>query len=134
MLLFFGVMFLGLGEGLLLTISVNEGNASFNDAFYTFHLRLYGVRHKVKYHSDSERGNPLPPLHGLLFSICSKVSYIIHNHIDSIAHKTAFVNPIVERDKGQRGHHEGSTRRHIAPRADARSRQCCNRYGVHVET
>ena len=26
----------------------------------------------VKDHSDSEIGNPLPPLHGLLFSISSK--------------------------------------------------------------
>ena len=26
---------------------------------------IYGVRHMVKDHSDSERGNPLPPLHGL---------------------------------------------------------------------
>ena len=29
----------------------------------------------VKDHSDSERGNPLPP-HGLLFSISSKCSFI----------------------------------------------------------
>ena len=32
----------------------------FNDAINTFYLRLYGVRHMVKNHSDSERGNPLP--------------------------------------------------------------------------
>ena len=43
----------------------------FNDALNTFYLRLYGVRHMVKYHTDSERGNPLPP-HGLLFPINSK--------------------------------------------------------------
>ena len=30
------------------------------------YLSLYGVRHMVKDHSDSEKGNPLPP-HGLLF-------------------------------------------------------------------
>ena len=34
---------------------------------------LYGVRHVVKDHSDSERGNPLLP-HGLLFPISSKDS------------------------------------------------------------
>ena len=45
-----------------------EGNILFNDALNTFYLRLYGVRHMVKDHSDSERGNPLPP-HGLLFPI-----------------------------------------------------------------
>ena len=46
---------------------INEGNALFNDALNTFYLWLYGVRHMVKDHSDSERGNPLPP-HRLLFS------------------------------------------------------------------
>ena len=40
-----------------------------------FILRLYGVGHMVKDHSDSERGNPLPP-HGLLFPIYSKGSFI----------------------------------------------------------
>ena len=38
-----------------------EGNYLINAALNTFYLRLYG-------HSDSERGNPLPP-HGLLFAI-----------------------------------------------------------------
>ena len=41
-----------------------------------FYLRLYGVGHMVKDHSDSERGNPLPTLHGLLFFISSKGSFI----------------------------------------------------------
>ena len=52
-----------------------EGNDLFNDALNTFHLRLYGFGHMVKYHTDSERGNPLPP-HGLLFQINSKDSFI----------------------------------------------------------
>ena len=34
-----------------------EGNVLFNDALNTFYLRLYGVRHIVKDHSDSEK-NP----------------------------------------------------------------------------
>ena len=50
-----------------------EGRVLFNDILNIFYLRLYGVRHMVKDHSDSEKGNPLPP-HGLLFSINSKVS------------------------------------------------------------
>ena len=54
---------------------LKDGNVSFNDALNTFYLRLYGVRHMVKDHSDSERGNPLPP-HGLLFPINSKGSFI----------------------------------------------------------
>ena len=32
-----------------------------------FYLRLNGVRHMVKDHSDSEKGNPLPP-HRLRYS------------------------------------------------------------------
>ena len=52
-----------------------ERNVLFNDAFNTFYLRLYGIRHMVKDHSDSEKGNPLPP-HRLLLSINSKRSFI----------------------------------------------------------
>ena len=33
-----------------------KGNVIFNDALNTFYVRLYGVRHMVKYHSGSERG------------------------------------------------------------------------------
>ena len=70
-----------------------EGNVLFNDALNTFYLRLYGVGHMVKNHSDSERGNPLPP-HGLLFPISSKVFYM-HHSTDRIAHTTAFITPVV---------------------------------------
>ena len=52
-----------------------ERNVLFNDALNTFYLRLYGVRHMVKDHSDSEKGNPLPPYRLLLF-INSKGSFI----------------------------------------------------------
>ena len=52
-----------------------EGNVLFNDALNTFYLRLYGVRHMVKDHSDSEKRNPLPS-HRLLFPINSKGSFI----------------------------------------------------------
>ena len=52
-----------------------EGNVLFNDALNTFYLRLYGVIHMVKDHSDSDKGNPLPP-HRLLFPINSKGSFI----------------------------------------------------------
>ena len=49
-----------------------------NEMFYavdTFYLRLYGIRHMVKDHSDCEIGNLLPS-HGLLFPISSKGSFI----------------------------------------------------------
>ena len=52
-----------------------ERNVLFNDTLNTFYLRLYGVRHMVKDHSDSEKGNPLRP-HRLLLSISSKGSFI----------------------------------------------------------
>ena len=72
-----------------------EGNVLFNDALNTFYLRLYGVRHMVKDHSDSEKGNPLPP-HGLLSLISSKGSFYMHHPTDRIIHTTAFVTPVVE--------------------------------------
>ena len=52
-----------------------ERNVLFNDALNTFYLRLYGVRHMVKDHSDSEKGNLMLP-HRLLFPISSKGSFI----------------------------------------------------------
>ena len=66
---------------------MKEGNVLFNDALNTFYLRLYGVRHVVKGHSDSERENPLPP-HGLF--------YMHHSTADRIAHTTAFVTLVVK--------------------------------------
>ena len=52
-----------------------EKNVLFNDALNTFYLRLYGVRHMVKDHCDSEKGNLLPP-YRLLLSINSNGSFI----------------------------------------------------------
>ena len=46
----------------------------------------------VKDHSDSEKGNLLPP-HRLLFPISRIGSFIC---TDRIAHTTAFVTPVVE--------------------------------------
>ena len=70
-----------------------EGNVLFNDELNTFYLQLYGDGHMVKNHSDSKRGNRLPP-HGLLFPINSKGSFIC-TIPDRIAHTTAFVTPVV---------------------------------------
>ena len=46
-----------------------EGDYLFNDALNTFYLWLSSVEHTimVKDNPDSERENPLPPHHGLLF-------------------------------------------------------------------
>ena len=48
---------------------MNKGGRKclFNDILNTFHLRLYGVGHMVKNHSDNERRNSLPP-YGLFFA------------------------------------------------------------------
>ena len=73
----------------------------------------------VKDHSDSEKGNPLPP-HSLLLSINSKGSFYMHHPTDRITHTTAFVTPVVGALAGTRNSsmgppHEGSIRRPIAP-------------------
>ena len=47
---------------------LTEGSVLFNDVLSTFYLCLYGVGHMAKNHLDSDRGNPLPALHGLLRS------------------------------------------------------------------
>ena len=74
----------------------DEGNVLFNDTLNTFYSRLYGVRHMVKNHSDSERGNPLSP-DWLLFTINSKGSFTdILPLTDRITHTTTFVTPVVE--------------------------------------
>ena len=53
-----------------------KGDVLFNDAFNTFYLQLYGIGHMVMKRLDSERGNQLPPLHGLLFAPFSlNISY-----------------------------------------------------------
>ena len=78
-----------------------------------FILRLYGVGHMVKDHSDSERGNPLPP-HRLLFPINSRQ--------DSIYHGLCYISRGAlagTRNSSMGPPHEGSIRRPIAPWASA---------------
>ena len=48
-------------------ISLIKKEIFINDAFETFYLKLYGAEHTVTEHSDSENGNLLPLLHGILF-------------------------------------------------------------------
>ena len=52
-----------------------EGNVLFNNALNTFYLWLYGIKHMVKDHSDSEKENLLPP-HRLFYPSNSKGSFI----------------------------------------------------------
>ena len=51
----------------------------FNDALNTFYLQLYGIRHMVKDHSNSEKG-----------------FFYMHHPTDRITHTTAFVTPVME--------------------------------------
>ena len=98
-----------------------ERNVLFNDTLSTFYLWLYGIKLTVKDHSDSERGNLLPP-HGLLFPVSSNVFFYMHHPTDRIAHTMTFVTPLVvhwlEREIAQWVHHEGSIQWPIAPWAD----------------
>ena len=67
----------GGGGRLTFQVDKKEGNVLFNDALNTFYLRLYGVRHMVKDHSEQ----------GFFY---------MHHPTDRIAHTTAFVTPVVE--------------------------------------
>ena len=83
-----------------------------------FYLRLYGVRHMVKDHSDSEKGNPLPPRR-LLFPINSKGSFIctIHRQ-DSTYHGLCYTSRGAlagTRNSSMGPPHEGPIRRPITP-------------------
>ena len=66
----------------------------------------------VKDHSDSEKGNPLPP-HRLLLSNNSKWFFYMHHPTDRITHTTAFATPLVEhwleREIGQWAKHHMSS-------------------------
>ena len=74
-LLYPGCVFYSWDYILSVWLRETERNVLFNDALNTFYLQLYVIRHMVKDHSDSEKGNPLPP-HRLLLSINSKGSFI----------------------------------------------------------
>ena len=87
-----------------------------------FYLRLYGVRHIVKDHFDSEKRNLLLP-HGLLFPISSKGSFICTIpqtglHIPQpLLHQSWSTGWM--RNSSVGSPHEGSIWRPIAPWANA---------------
>ena len=63
----------------------------FNDELNTFYLRLYSVRHMVKDHTDSERGNPLLP-HGLLFHFSRVLLYASSHRQDKTYHDLCYTS------------------------------------------
>ena len=64
-----------------------EGNVLFNDTLNTFYLRLHGVRHLVKGHSDSEWATLSDYQQGFFY---------MHHPTDKMTHTTAFVTPVVD--------------------------------------
>ena len=71
-----------------------EGNVLFNDTLNTFYLQLYGIRHMVKDHSDSER-KPAAATWATPFYQQQGFFYM-HHPTDRITHTTAFDTPVVE--------------------------------------
>ena len=68
----------------ILTLYINtgvktEGNVLFNNALSTLYLHLYGIAHMIKGHLD-EKGNPLLPLHGALFSLAARDLLSVPSH------------------------------------------------------
>ena len=62
-----------------------EGNVLFNDALNTFYLKLYGVGHMVKDHSDSAREETRCPNTGYSFRLSARVIAVyskcyLHSH------------------------------------------------------
>ena len=91
-----------------------ERNVLFNDALNTFYLRLYSVRHMVKDHSDSERGNPLPPHIGYSFRLTARVLLYAPSHRqDNTYHGLCYTSrgaPAGTRNSSMGPPHEGSIR------------------------
>ena len=95
-----------------------ERNDLFNDALNTFYLRLYGVRHVVKDHSDSEKGNPLPPT-GATHRLTARILLYAPSHRqDNTYHGLCYTSCGAlagTRNSSMGPPHEGSIRRPIAP-------------------
>ena len=99
-----------------------EGNVLFNDTLNTFYLRLYGVRHMVKDHCDSERGNPMPHI-GYSFRLTARVLLYVPSHRqDSTYHSLCYTSHGAlagTRNSSMGPPYEGSIQRPIAPWANA---------------
>ena len=97
----------------------NEGNVLFDDALNTFYLRLYGVRHMVKDHSDSEKGNKPGQHIGYSLRLPARVLlYAPSDRQDSTYHGLCYTSRGAlagTRNSSTGPPHEGSIRRLIAP-------------------
>ena len=99
-----------------------ERNVLFNDALNTFYLRLYGVRHMVKDHSDSEKGNRCRII-GYSFRLTARVLLYAPSHRqDNTYHGLCYTSRGAlagTRNSSMGPPHEGSIRLPIALWANA---------------
>ena len=95
-----------------------ERSVLFNDALNTFYLRLYGVRHMVKDHSDSEKGNPCRHI-GYSYRLTARVLLYAPSHRqDNTYHGLCYTSRGAlagTRNSSMGPPHEGSIRRPTAP-------------------
>ena len=108
------------GTECLVTCEIKEGRKEmFHLTTHSTHfiLTLYRVGHMVKDHSDSERGNPIPP-HRLLFPINSKFVFNAPSYRQGSIYNglcyTSCGALAGTRNSSMDPSHEGSIRRPIA--------------------
>ena len=98
---------------------MKEGIVLFNDALNTFYLLIYGVRHMVKDHSDSEREETCCRHIGYSFQLTARFFlYAPCHRQDSTYHSLCYTSrgALAETRNSSMGPpHEGSIRRSIAP-------------------
>ena len=95
-------------------VKKKEGNVWFNDALNTFYLRLYGVRHMVEDHSDSDRGNHM----GYSFRLTARVLLYAQSHRQDSTYHGLRGALAGMRNSSMGSPHEGSIWRPIAPWAN----------------
>ena len=70
-----------------------ERNVLFNDTLNTFYLRLYGIRHMVKDHSDSEREETCCSHIGYSFQLAARVLiYVSSDRQDNTYHSLCYTS------------------------------------------
>ena len=95
-----------------------EGNVLFKDALNTFYLQLYGVRHMVKDHSDSEETHCRHM--GYSFQFAARVLLYASSHRqDDTYHGLCYTSHGALDGMRMGSPHEGSIRRPIAPWVNA---------------
>ena len=99
----------------MINTSVSSSGFFFNDALNTFYLRLYGVRHMVKDHSNSKRGNPCRHTGYSLRLAARVILYASSHRHDNTYHGLCYTS----REIAQWVHHVGSIQRPIASWANA---------------